>query len=246
MCRLLGSGIGTDTLTITLDTAVPAAGVLHVVFAQTTVGTNLDGASAPNAASDSQAVAGWTVSSATYPLIGLIRQTGLGSGGAGTSQVGSVARDCTAGDLSAGDTITVAFTTAFPASFHTAGLVVWQQAYGVAVKQGGIVEYGFGDTYPDTAISSSRLSWLDDFGVGMGAPESDALTITAMGAYPAQAGFAPIAGTLVGESTSGTVSIACHCIGVPELTRPDPGGDWPAAAEQLMGNYQTVKPRVFG
>jgi hypothetical protein len=246
MCRLLGSGSASgNSLTVTLTGAVPAAGVLQLIFCGTSAhGT--DTSWSATAVSDSQGVAGWVVSTATDPMIGYIRQTSVAPAPGRSTMAGSAIRPVTAGDLSAGDTITATFNSAFPADFHVVALAVWQQAYFVTITQGGIVEYGFGDSYPDIAISSSRLSWLDDYGVGMGAPASDALTITAMGASPGQTGFSPINGTLVGEISTADVSVACHCLGVPELTRPDPGGSWPAAATHLVGNYQTVKPRVFG
>jgi hypothetical protein len=244
-CRLLGSSSASgNALTITLTAAVPGDGVLHVVFCGTSA-SHLDTSWSATAVSDSQGVAGWTVSTATGPQIGYIRQTTVPPAADRSTMAGGAYRGCTAGDLSAGDTVSVTFNSAFPASFRNVALLVWQDAYEEVVKQGGIVEYGFGDSYPDSGGSSSRLSWLDDYGVGMGAPASDALTITAMGASPGQTGFAPINGSLVGEIATADVSVACHCLGVPRLTRPDPGGDWPAAATHLVGNYQTVLPRVY-
>jgi len=244
-CTLLGSGNGTDTLTITLTKAVPARGILTVVFAQATIGDSLDTASAPDNAFDSNAVAGWVWATAVDPLIGLARET-LGPAPPGvTTQCGSVARACTAADLGIGSTITVHFTTADPGLFHTAGLVIYENAYFFTVTQYGANVYGNEDLYPSISASGSRLSWFDDFGHNTTQPDYDCVMLTAMGAYPPVAGFQPFDGFLVGEIASGSVSVAAHCKPVPEFTDIDPGGTWPSAAQQLVGNYQYARPRPY-
>jgi hypothetical protein len=244
-CRLLGSASASgNSLTVTLAAGVPGDGVLRLIFCGTSA-HSVDTGWSMTAIADSNAVAGWVRSTVTDPLIGYLRETTAAPAPGRSTMVGDAARPATAGDLAAGDTITATFNSAFPADFRVVGLAVWHDAYWETVKQGGVYEYGFGDDYPDNAISASRLSWLDDYGVGMGAPASDALAVTAMGASPGQTGFAPINGSLVGEIATADVSVACHCFGVPRLTRPDPGGDWPAAATHLVGNYQTVLPRVY-
>lgn len=229
MATLLGSGNGTTTLTITLTAGVPAAGTLHVVFAQVSTAGS-DGTSQPTSATDT-ASSTWHVTSTMlqrYPLIGLTRRTNL--------QVGSVGRACTAGDLSSGDTVTVTFSSANPAAFHTAGLVVYVPATFSAVgTDQGDPDYSNGDI---SFGSMSALSWAADLGTSF---EPTPLTVpaamlTAMGSYPAQSGFTPITGTLVGEIASGTCSIACAAATVSAIV--DPGGSWPSTATELAGNYQ--------
>lgn len=246
-CKLLGKGNGTDTITITLDAAVPADGVLQVVLMQATIGDSFDTASAPNAASDSQGVAGWAIPHAgmSEPLIGPIREDISGSGPPTTSQALSVTRACTTGDLGIGDTITVTYTTADPGLFHTCGLVVWQRAFFETIRQFGSREYANGDDHPGSGASLTRLSWDDDFGPGSAIPDRDALVITGMGAYPAVAGFAPFVGSVIGEIATGSVSVAAVCYEASVGVAFDPGGTWPTPAIQLVGNYQTVYPRTF-
>jgi hypothetical protein len=244
-CVILGSANGTDTLNIPLTKAVPGPGVLHVVFTQATIGDALDTASAPDNVFDSNAVAGWVWNTATDPIIGLVRETISGSGPPTTSQTGGVGRPCTIADLGVGASITVHFTTASPALFHTAGLIVWQRTYWEAVKQFGSVVYSFGDDHPGAGASLTRMSWDDDFGAGNVKNDKDAILITAMGAYPPVAGFSPFVGTVIGEITSGLVSVAAVCMEAKEETLIDPGGTWPSPAIQMTGNYQYVEPRTF-
>lgn len=230
MAALLGSANGTTTLTITLTGPVPGSGTLQVVFAQSST-AGIDRLSQPSAGTDTNSHT-WTVVSsalARKPLIGLTRDDQL--------QVGSVARACTTGDLAAGDTVTVTFTSADPANFHTAGLLVYMQNGFTAVgTDQGDPDYSNGDT-TITSVSASALSWAADLGASFEpTPLSSATMITAMGAFPAQAGFTPLVGSVVGEIASGVCSIACATAGVS--TRVDPGGSWPAIATELAGNYQ--------
>ncbi len=242
-CKLLGSGNGTDTITITLTGAVPADGVLQVVLMQATIGNALDTGSTVT----SKAVAGWVwpATAAAQPLIGEIRETVSGSGPATTSQALSVARPCTAGDLLAGDTITITYSTVFPLLFRTCGLVIWQRAFYESIKQFGTVTYSNGDDHPGAGASLTRLSWDDDFGPGTAIADRDALVISALGAYPAVAGASAFVGSKIGEIASGSVSVAAFCYGAKVSEAFDPGGTWPAGAIQLVGNYQTVYPRTF-
>lgn len=242
-CRLLGSGSASgNSLTCTLTDAVPAAGVLRVVWCGTSA-SHLDTGWSNTATSDSQGVAGWTVSTVTLPQIGYIRQTTLVPDR--STQAGDTFRACTAGDLGAGDTISLTFDSAFPASFRVVGLIVWQDAYNVLVKQKGLTVYGNGDSYPDFAISDHELSWVNDFSPTSVQPDLDALIVTAMGASPGQTGFVPLQGSLVGELAIADVSVAVGCIEAAKDSNPDPGGTWPAAADHLVGNYQTVLPHAF-
>jgi hypothetical protein len=243
-CQLLGSAIADGiTLTLTLTKAVPGSGTLQVVFCTVNIGHNDDPGS-PTSASDSNAVPGWVVATGTDPLIGLISEDLTGSGPAAISQAGSVARPCTAGDLGVGSTITVGWTTTRPTELHLAGLVIWQAAYFKTVKQFGAVQYGNGDDHPGVSSSLTRLSWTDDFGAGTAQNDKDAVMITAMGAYPPVAGFTPFEGTKIGEIATGACSIAACCEKLCEGSTPDPGGTWPSAALQLVGNYQMVEPRI--
>lgn len=243
-CQLLGSGNGDTTLAITLTKAVPANGVLHVVFAQVSVPDGVDAGSEPTGVVDSGLHGPWRVPGAPNfsPLIGNSRQTAAGN--AFSMQVGSCVRSCVTGDLGIGSTITVTFSSVAPANFHTAGLVVWQPAYFVLIRKGGLTGYSNGDSHPDTGASMTRLSWDDDYG-GLTPGDQDAMMITAMGAYPATAGFQPLNGTKIGEIASGSVSIASACAPVCEGVFVDPGGTWPAGAQQALdGNYQLAQPRV--
>lgn len=236
MAALLGKANGTSTLTIALDTDVPSDGFLAVLFAQVSTAGG-DHSSAPTAATDT-ASSTWSVSTtlaAHKALIGLTRQDKL--------QVGSVGRACTAGDLTAGDTVTVTFSTVDPSNFHTAGLLVWFPGDFLAIgdDQGSPYDYSNGDTYPATAASADTLGWLSDLGSSsVPTPAAAALMFTAMGAYPAQAGFTPLHGSVVGELATGSCSIACAVASASSSSAIDPGGSWPSAATELAGNYQFV------
>lgn len=243
-CSLLGAANGTDTLTIPLTVAVPGPGVLQVVYCQATPHHIDDNASTPNGASDSNAVPGWVISTTTKPLIGEARD-GFFPFQETTGEVGSVGRPCTAGDLGIGSTVTVTFTTAYPAAFVSAGLVIWQRAYWTTIQQSGLNVYGNIDSYPNDSANPRRLSWALDGGTSVTTCDLDGLMLTAMGAYPAVAGFTPYVGTKIGEIASGAVSIAAACYGAPQGTGPDPGGTWPADATLLFGNYQYAAPRTF-
>lgn len=246
-CVLLGKGNGTSTITITLDQAIPADGVLQVVLMQATIGDALDTFSDVSNVVDSNAVAGWVwpATVTVQPLIGPSRETLTGSGPATTSQVLSVSRPCTTGDLGSGDSITITYTTADPGLFHTCGLVVWQRAFYETIRQNGARIYFNGDDHPGSGASLTRLSWDDDFGPGTGNADRDALVITGLGAYPPVAGVVPFVGSVIGEIATGLVSVAAVCYGAKVDEVFDPGGVWPSAAIQLVGNYQTVYPRTF-
>lgn len=243
-CQLLGSGNGNTTLALTLTSAVPAKGVLHVVFAQVSVPDGVDAGSEPTAVVDSGAHGPWRRPAApsSAPLIGNSRQTAAGN--AFSMQVGSCARECNTGDLGVGGTITVTFSSVAPANFHTAGLIIYVPAYFVAIKEGALIQYSTGDSHPDNGASMTRLSWDDDYG-GLSPGAQDAIMITAMGAYPAKAGFQPFNGSVTGEIATGSVSIASACAQACEGVFVDPGGTWPAGSQQAIdGNYQLAQPRT--
>jgi len=217
------------------------------VLMQATIGDALDTASQPNNVVDSNAVAGWIwpATATGQPIIGPVRENTAGSGPATTSQVLSVARACTTGDLGVGSTITVTYTTASPLLFKTCGLVIWQRAFFETIKQFGAITYANGDDHPTAGASLTTMSWNTDFGPNTTNPDRDALVITGMGAYPAVAGFTPFVGTKIGEIATGSVSVAAVCYGAKVNEGFDPGGTWPAGAIELVGNYQTVYPRTF-
>jgi hypothetical protein len=243
-CQLLGSAIADGVnLTLTLTKAVPGSGTLHVVFCCVNIGHNAP-SGVPDNVSDSNAVAGWVWSTATDPLIGLIAEPSSGSGPAAVTQAGSVARPCTAGDLGVGSTITVHFATTRPTELHLAGLVIYQQAYFNTIRQYGSFTYGNGDDHPGAGASLTTLDWTADFGAGSAKADRDAVMITAMGAYPPVAGFTPFEGTKIGEIATGACSIAACCESLCQGATPNPGGTWPSAAIQLVGNYQFVQPRI--
>jgi len=243
-CQLLGSAIADGVnLTLTLTKAVPGTGILHVVFNQVTLGHN-DDTAPPDLVTDSNAVAGWVWSTGIDPLVGLTAETITGSGPAAVSQCGSVARPCSAGDLGVGSTITVHFNSVHPTELHSAGLVIYQQAYFVTVNQFGFPTYGNGDDHPGVSASLTTLDWTADFGAGSAKNDKDAVMVTAMGAYPAVAGFEPFQGTKIGEIATGSCSIAACCQQLCQGSTPNPGGTWPSAAIQLVGNYQFSQPRI--
>jgi hypothetical protein len=243
-CQLLGSAIADGvTIVLTLTKAVPASGTLQVVLNSVGIG-HQSGNLGPDNVVDSNAVAGWIWNTATDPLIGLVTEQVTGSGPAAISLAGSVARPCTAGDLGVGSTITVHWDSLFPGENHLAGLVVYQPAYFTTRKQFGSVQFGNSDDHPGNTAPLARLSWDDDYGPGTVTADRDAAMITAMGAYPAVAGFKPFVGSVIGEIASGSCSIAAVCAPVCEGALPDPGGTWPSDAIQLVGNYQMVEPRT--
>jgi hypothetical protein len=246
-CKFLGAANGTDTLTLTLTDAPPANGVLQVVLMQATIGDAGDTFSQVNGVSDSQGVAGWAWPAMipAEPLIGEARETITGSGPPTTSQLCSVARACTTGDLGVGDTITVTFSTTKPLLFHSCGVAVWQRAFYETIRQSGTFAYFNSDEHPGAGASLNRLSWVDDFGIPGTAPDRDALTLIGLGAYPAVAGAQTFVGTKLGEIASGSVSVAAFCYPTEVGDDFDPGGTWPTDAIQIIGNYQTVYPRTF-
>jgi hypothetical protein len=128
--------------------------------------------------------------------------------------------------------------------FHTCGLIVYQAAYFTTREQFGAITYANSDQHPSISAPLARLSWNDDFGPGSVTTDRDGVMITAMGAYPAVAGFTPFSGTKIGEIASGSCSVAACCRSVCQDTLLDPGGTWPSNAIQLMGNYQMVEPRT--
>lgn len=244
-CKLLGSGNGDTTLTITLTAAVPAKGTLQVVFAQVSIPDGADGGSQPTGASDSGGLGPWQIPTIpnNSPVIGLIRQTAAGN--AASLQVGSVARACVAADLGIGSTVTVNFSSVAPANFHTTGLVIYQPAYFFSVGQNGFSWYNFNDAHPDFGASLTRMSWVDDYGPPpIDHIDADAAAITALGAYPPVAGFQPFNGTKIGEIASGSCSIASACLPMCEGEFVDPGGTWPAGASLLAGSFQVGRPRT--
>jgi hypothetical protein len=249
-CTLLGSGNGTDTLTVTLSSAVPADGVLQVVLAGVAVGHDNDGGSIPNSASDSGGNPGWNAYSSNQCQIGLSRQT-VSVVPKFDMIVGSVLRPCVAGDLGVGSTITVGFNTAFPADFKSAGLAIWQHTFVDAILQKTppffpSIQYGNGDSYPDFSADPTTLAWFVDYAPWATFPVHDAIMLTGMGAYPATAGFQPTEGSLIGEIASGDVSIAAACSGRLVNVVPEPGGTWPLASQRALdGNYQMCWPRTF-
>src|SRR5438034_1127140 len=106
-CTLLGSGNGNTTLTITLTKAVPARGVLSVIFNAARVAAPDNTPSAPLTVADSNAVPGWEVNTFSGPVIGLANERTPVGPPFNVIQIGSVARPCTANDLGIGSTITV-------------------------------------------------------------------------------------------------------------------------------------------
>jgi hypothetical protein len=241
-CRLLGSGNGNTTLTVTLTDNVPATGTLHIVEAQITLG-HQDPGSQPTAVSDSKGVAGWNRPAIpnNSPLIGQIRQTDPGL--AWDMQLGSCARPCVAGDLVVGDTITVTYGSGFPADFHTTGLIVYQPAYYVRVSQSFFGAYGFSNAYPDSDTSPTSLNWDRVYAPFDNVPLKDCHRIVAVAAYPPTAGFVPVSGSVVGEIVSGSLSLAVTCLPLCQQQLHEPGGSWPSACDGLIGNYQVAERR---
>jgi hypothetical protein len=243
-CQLLGSGNGTTTLAITLTKAVPARGTLHVVFAQISIPDGVDGGSDPTGVVDSGGHGPWRIPSSVTasPIIGDIRQTEAGN--AWSMQAGSCCRACVAADLGVGATITVTFGSVAPANFHTTGLVIYEPASFATVLQNNLWRPAEGDAYPDVSANPRELSWDIDYGAGFSQADEDAQVITAHAAYPPQSGFVPLNGTKIGEISSGTLSLASHCLTMCAQTFTDPGGTWPADADGLVGNYGLGVPRI--
>lgn len=257
MATLLGSGVASGSaggvsspLTITLTTAVPASGVLELVFALYWEGTGDTPTGLPSSITDSRGNS-YTTATSTLPLIGYAAER-PGPPSHVNLEVASYARGCVAGDLLPGDTISMIWQVATvgdingpaPANFHAAALAVHVAAPFAAVKQSGVYEYANGDGFPDGYIGTppaayNKLDWTTDAVVGT-TPDAAATMITAMAAYPSTPGFTPFAGTLVGEEASGAVSIACSAAAVAAASTPNPGGTWGANASYLSGNYQYV------
>jgi hypothetical protein len=244
-CVLLGKANGTTTLTVTLDTAVPAKGTLQLVCGQVSVPDGVDAGSEITGVVDSGGHGPWAISSAhgLNPVIANSRETDAGN--AWSLQASSATRACVGGDLGIGSTVTATFSSVAPANFHSAGLLVYVPAYYVSVTQDGIVRFNMTDAHPSGGASLTTMSWDIDYGPPPWRhSDKDAVMCTAMAAYPATAGFSPFNGSLTGEIATGVVSIAAGCVQVCEGSMPDPGGTWPAGASGLAGNYQVMQPRT--
>lgn len=257
MATLLGKGTAAGSaggvssmLTITLTDAVPASGVVELVFALYWEGTPDNPTGLPSSITDSRGNS-YVTATSTLPLIGYA-QEGADGPAESVLEVASYARACTPGDLSIGDTISMVWQVAAvgnihgpaPANFHAAALAVYLPNLFGTVKQGGEFFYANGDGFPSGFIGTppatyDKLDWTTDAVVST-TPDTAATMVTAMAAYPATAGFTPLAGALVGEDASGGVSIACAAADVAAGSSPNPGGTWGANASLLSGNYQYV------
>ena len=231
---LLGAANGTNTVTIVLAHDVPAAGSLQLAF--NCLWTQNSGFLAPTSCVDSNGHA-WTISTSGLPLIGLTQEN---SNPVQRMQVGSVGRACAAGDLHAGDTVTLTFT-ARTGEVCAAVLVHVPVPFTAVAQAGGGpgIEYFNGDSWPaDSFDTSTSLDWSVAFHGILPTVEANAVMVTAMGAYPAVAGFTPYLGTVIGEIATGTVSVAFAQAPVAAHSSPNPGGTWPSARTMLAGNYQ--------
>jgi hypothetical protein len=219
------------------------------------LGSTLDDTSTQDGATDTGGNTWSDGSSLTAPIIGFARASApySGSGPFNSVMVGSNARACTAGDLVTGDTVTLSFTPAAPTSFGTTGMLIHVPAVftGVSTEAPNANTapvYGFSDTFPwfTTPTVEDTLTWMNYLGDtgtdNKPIPSLDAVVLTAMGAYPAETGFIPIDGILVGERASGLCSLACACIEAPALAAFDPGGSWPSTHPMLSGNFQLMTP----
>lgn len=250
--KLLGSADGTQTVTVFLDAAVPSEGTLQVVHAS--VGLP-NGASGHGQYVDNATDTGggtWDPGGTARPEIGLARGTAGSYPNDNSLLVGSFARACTAADLAAGDSITFHYANT-PPVYAAVALVVYLPTSFEAVGQSSISGdsapvYGNGLAYPDmvdagsTEVTAQALDWdgSDPF-LDQPDPDADAYMVAALGAYPAQAGFVPAAGQLLGERATGDCSVACVVVpSVAAHVPTDPGGAWPAPADALAGNYQLL------
>lgn len=245
--KFLASGNGTTTLTMTLTADVPGIGSLQAIFAE--ILTPADGAtSIIQFATDSQGHP-WLNSNTGVQesLIGLSREV-LGPPHPDTTiQVGSSGRTCVAGDLHAGDTVTLTFSfSPGPSTVcHSSALLVYLPTSFRAVAQNGsLVTYGNSLKWPDfdgEGGTSTSLTWKNPPAVfnNYPSPNKGAWLITAMGAYPPST-FTPGARRVrkIGEITSGVASIASSVAVVGAGTFVDPGGTWSSPAQVLSGNYQ--------
>lgn len=229
---------------LTLAKAVPCPGQLQVIFSSTSLGGNGGTGRSVLSASDPSG-SPWTVSTATRPLIGLAEDDVPNGANLDSLMVGSIGRTCVAGDLAAGQTITVNWQHTGTGVFAVTYVVVFLPATFTIVKQTGIALYSNGIGYPSVSPSASQLSWAPLGPAFAPAPDATACLFTAMGAWPART-FTPFIGTLLAVG-SGVSSIAC-AIKSPSLAGvvQDPGGNFSAAATVLAGNYQYTQPLAGG
>jgi hypothetical protein len=237
----IASGVGTDTLVLTLTRAVTCDCTLHVVAAGVTVNSAFpDVASVVDNVTDSLGSA-YDFGDSGAAQIGPIGQ----QSDANTSRLilGPTAiRACASGGMSVGDTVTVHFHTAYPALFASAGMVFAvanTKEDGIANDFSGTVRYGDGDSYDGIGADPTTLSWDIDQGFKP-APVGVAGMIAANAAYPAVGGFAPLEGNLLG-AIDGTLSLAFSALPHVEANvGHDPGGSWGGAAQALVGNFQFI------
>lgn len=224
---------------LTLDADVPAAGHLQVVFLSSSLGGDGGTGRFPSAASDGSGKL-WTVVTLSDPLIGLAEMD-IGTGtNISSIMVGSVARHCTAGDLLAGDAISVTWANTGSGSFDVVYVVVFMPVgFTIVDQRGAGPAYSNGLGYPFAASSAGSLSWpVDSF--QQPNPDQDAFSLGAFAAYPSGA-FSPSGGYVIGTANGAGGDLTVTGLdNLPASADFDPGGTFAGSPAITIGNYQTV------
>lgn len=243
-----GSGAG-STLTVTLTRDVDCDAVIHIMPVGFTSGVAFPEGGSLSGAVDSKGGV-YSIGGLNQAVIGAIAQDDVNGVPHDRLVYGpSAIRGVSAGDLLAGDTITLTWGLTFPANFVNGAMVfaltnMSSQAEPQGVAGGPFfVNYGLADSYPDVSASAQELSWATDLAwIGNNAfrPERFGGMVAAAAAVFGGGDYSPLQGFKLGQLDAGDLHLAAslrHCVEAA-TNDIDPGGDWTTPAAALVGNYQ--------
>lgn len=152
----------------------------------------------------------------------------------------SFTRLCAAGDLAAGDKITVQLANPSGDTQTVAAFAVnltGLSTQAVANDAFGGIQYADGDSYPASGGADTGLSWASDLGESP-TPAQICALISAACCQPAGGAYVPISGATVAQ-VNGAISLAFALDGSVAVGQVvDPGGGWGTAKNIICGNYQ--------
>lgn len=224
MAALLGSATGDGTtITVPVTLAVPGSGILVVAWALATPAD--DSGNGVSAVSDPSAVA-WSLHHAGAN-VGAVRDQIFAS-----VDIGSNTRNCTPGDLHAGDDVTLTLVSTAPGSLEWVAVLIfipgvantavaWEDPLG----SGGSVDYSNFDLISSDSADGHTLNEASDVGTHP-YPLNDAVMIAVAGSYSAPFAWTPAVLTKVAEEIGANCSVAI-CIGnVAAGTTKEAGGSF--------------------